>query len=88
MQSWVNTSTFVKSVQGAAGTNPVKNISGKDVILGSNDTSASSSFTLPIASGNLTVTDFPRLVTTRGGVYGYIPSITAIRYLAALPEPD
>ena len=28
---------------------------------------------------------FPRLVTTRGGAYCFLPSVTALRYLAALP---
>jgi hypothetical protein len=37
--------------------------------------------------GRTTVlTDLPRLVTTRGGVYCFLPSTTALRYLASLPE--
>lgn len=90
MSSWMNGATFVKSVRGTDGTNPVRNISGDDLMGGVNDP-ASSSFTLsspPSATGpatNQTVTGFPSYVTTRGGAYCYLPSITALRYLARLP---
>jgi len=40
-------------------------------------------FRLRRAGGPPRLTDLPRLVTTRGGAYCFIPSITAIRYLAA-----
>lgn len=84
MGQWVNGSTFVKSVHGPNGANPVKNISGQDVILGVNDRS-SSSFTLSSAtSKNKEVTGFSRYVITKGGAYCYLPSITALRYLADL----
>lgn len=89
MSSWVNGATFVKSVRGPAGANPVRNISGDDVMGGVNDLS-SSSFTLsspPTATEpakNQRLTGFSRYVTTRGGAYCYLPSITAIRYLAHL----
>ena len=42
--------------------------------------------TLPLASpggGRSGLTDLPRLVTTRGGAYCFVPSTTAIGYLAA-----
>jgi len=87
MSSWVNSATFVKSVAGPNGTNPVKNISGQDVLCGVNDPS-SSSFTLASPSGpagNQRLTGFSGFVTTRGGAYCYLPSITALRYLARLP---
>jgi len=90
MSTWVNGSTFVRSVRGPDGANPVRNISGDDVLCGVND-EASSSFTLPsppTAGGpaaNQRLTGFSRFITTRGGAYCYLPSITAIRYLAQLP---
>jgi Dyp-type peroxidase family len=42
--------------------------------------------TLPLASphGRTALTDLPRLVTTRGGAYCFLPSITAIGHLASL----
>ncbi len=42
---------------------------------------------LPLATpggGRTELTDLPRLVTTRGGAYCFVPSTTAIGYLAAL----
>lgn len=87
---WNMLASFVKA---AAGNNPscagnaVYNISGEDVFLGVNDPS-SSSFTLAACgangAANTTVTGFPRLVTTRGGAYVFLPSITGLRYLAGL----
>ena len=89
MSQWVNASDFVMSVPGPGGANPVKNISGEDVLLGVNDP-ASSSFTVSSpASGtspwtNRKLTGFSPFVTTRGGAYCYLPSITALRYLTTL----
>jgi hypothetical protein len=89
MSQWVNASDFVMSVPGPGGANPVKNISGEDAVLGVNEPS-SSSFTLSSpASGtppwtNRKITGFSPYVTTRGGAYCYLPSITALKYLAAL----
>lgn len=90
MENWVNTSTFVKSVRGPNNVNPVFNISGQDVILGVNEPASTTSFTVsfpPTAAApavNKKVTGFAPYVTTRGGAYCYLPSITALRYLAAL----
>jgi Dyp-type peroxidase family len=87
---WDLTSTFVKSATGPGGPNAgnaVFNISGEDVFLGVNDR-PDSSFTLaaPGARGknNTNVTGFQRLITTRGGAYCFLPSISGLRYLAAL----
>lgn len=88
---WNLGSTFVKSASGPGGSsagNAVFNISGEDLFLGVNDPS-SSSFTLA-ASGakgrnNTVLTGFPRLITTRGGAYCFLPSVTGLRYLARLP---
>jgi Dyp-type peroxidase family len=42
--------------------------------------------TLPVPGpgGRTVLTDLPRLVTTRGGAYCFLPSVTGLRYLAAL----
>lgn len=88
---WNLLSSFVKSASGPGGPNAGNaffNISGEDVFLGVNDPAASS-FTLaaPGAKGrnNTVLKGFPRLITTRGGVYCFLPSIRGLRYLAALP---
>jgi Dyp-type peroxidase family len=87
MSQWVNGASFVKSVRGPAGANPVWNISGRDVMIGVNDP-AESSFTLSHpATGesswrNEQLAGFARFVTTRGGAYCYLPSITALRAIA------
>lgn len=87
---WNLLASFVKSAtdpSGACAGNAVFNVSGEDVFLGINDPS-SSSFTLAACgangTANTTVTGFPRLVTTRGGAYVFLPSITGLRYLAGL----
>ena len=88
MSQWVNDSAFVRSVRGPDGANPVKNISGQDVLLGVNDP-ATSSFTLTTAPtdtapwSNRKITGFGPFVTTRGGAYCYLPSISAVRFLTA-----
>ncbi len=93
MGQWDNTSTFVKSAPGIdpqCPGNAVLNISGDDVFLGVNDPS-SSSFTVAGCGnggkGNSTITGFGRLITTRGGVYCFLPSISGLKYLAKLPAP-
>lgn len=92
MSQWVNRSDFVMSATGPDPTNhanAVKNISGQDVVLGVNDP-GDSSFTLSSPGSGATpwsnqaLTGFSRFVNTRGGAYTYLPSITAIRYLAGL----
>jgi deferrochelatase/peroxidase EfeB len=89
---WDLTSTFVKSATGPGGPdagNAVFNISGEDVFLGVNDPS-DSSFTLAAlgarGKNNTSITGYRRLITTRGGVYCFLPSISGLRYLAALPS--
>jgi Dyp-type peroxidase family len=94
MNSWVNTATFVDSPATSASAapgqrppNPVNNISGEDVLLGINDP-ATSSFTLSIAPGgespyqNKKITGFGPFVTTRGGAYCYLPSISALKVIS------
>jgi Dyp-type peroxidase family len=88
---WNLGSSFVKSASGPGGSNAgnaVFNISGEDVFLGVNDP-ASSSFTLAAAgakgANNTLLTGFSRMITTRGGAYCFLPSISGLRYLAQLP---
>lgn len=58
----------------------------KDPILGDNSP-ADSKFVIPQEPGKKPVVlkGFPRLVRTRGAAYCFVPSVTALRYLAALP---
>ncbi len=45
------------------------------------------SFSIPSPEGPIALPGLPRFVTTRGALYCFLPSITAIRYLAnSLPE--
>ncbi|NHZ96179.1 peroxidase [Massilia sp. CCM 8734] len=87
---WNRRDDFVKSAtgpEGAVAGNAVYNISGEDFLAGVNDP-ASSAFTLPgkgpKGSANRTLDGFSRLVTTRGGVYCFFPSIKGLLYLAQL----
>ena len=94
MSQWVNGSDFVMPAASpppppANGASPVFNITGQDVILGVNDPPSASSFTLsypppePDAEPiNRELTGFGPFVTTRGGAYCYLPSITALRFIA------
>jgi hypothetical protein len=85
MADWINSSMpFVMAKKCPNGGNTVNNVSGNDVLLGNNDP-ASSSFTLANRDGkNTTIKGFDRFIITRGGAYCYLPSITAIKYLANL----
>jgi deferrochelatase/peroxidase EfeB len=90
MSEWVNNPFFVVSNKNPqTGADPVKNISGQDPLLGVNNPAASS-FTLSLPpSGtspwrNEVLRGFSPFTTTRGGAYCYLPSITALRYLANL----
>jgi deferrochelatase/peroxidase EfeB len=53
----------------------------RDPLLGAND-DAAGTFSIPSLDGSSTLTDLPRLTTTRGGAYCFLPSLSAIRYLA------
>ncbi|HEX8363640.1 MAG TPA: hypothetical protein VF613_26200 [Longimicrobium sp.] len=84
---WAATPNFVKAAKAPGGQPPgnaVNNISGEDLFLGVNAPSGSS-FTLPAEPKNALVTGFSRMIHTRGGAYVFFPSITGLRYLAALP---
>lgn len=88
---WSMEADFVKSATRPGGTsddgNAVFNVSGQDVFLGEDDPS-SSSFTLaaPGKNGknNTNLTGWDRTITTRGGVYCFLPGIAGLRYLATL----
>lgn len=87
MGQWVNQSTFVASAPcpGYSGANPVSNISGNDAILGQNN--PATTFTLPnppTRTANVVIPTVPEFVTTKGGAYCLLPSITGLKYLAAL----
>jgi deferrochelatase/peroxidase EfeB len=55
-----------------------------DPLLGANDPETSW-FDLPLASGApIRLRGLPRFVTTRGGAYTFLPSVSAIKYLGSL----
>lgn len=72
MQEWANDGLF------AAGLGR-----SKDPLLGAGD-GAAGTFSVPAPGGRTVLTDLPRLVTTRGGAYCFLPSVTGIRHIAAL----
>ena len=70
---WVNSGLQDPRITGA-----------NDPLLGANSASASW-FDIPLAFGrNIRLQGLPRFVNTRGGAYVFIPSIAAIRHIAAL----
>ena len=76
MSQWVNEGIFTPGISGT-----------KDPILGANDP-ATAKFTIPDPAGAKTITGFSRFVITRGSAYGFLPSATALRFLAsAAPTP-
>lgn len=84
MNQWVNTDTFVMS-DAHHGGNPAWDISGRDVLIGAGGPPPTS-FTLATEADPrpAPLTHFEQFTTTRGGAYCYLPSITALRWLAAL----
>jgi deferrochelatase/peroxidase EfeB len=86
MKAWINQSIFVASVPLPQG-NPVLNITGTDVFLG--DAPSSFYVTEEPAPPKTTVTNqkvaIPpqRFITTKGSAYCLLPSISALKYLAA-----
>lgn len=62
------------------------NITGSNDPLTGANTAETSWFDLTLKDrGVFRLRGFPRFVTTRGGAYTFLPSLPAIRYLAALP---
>jgi deferrochelatase/peroxidase EfeB len=73
MSEWVHGDTFAAGISGTA-----------DPILG-NHTNGSGKFTIPREGAKpIVVTGLPQLVTTRGAAYAFLPSLTAVRYIASL----
>ncbi len=58
----------------------------KDPLLGAHADGAGS-FTIPRPEGPVVLAGFSRFVMTRGAAYCFLPSISGIRYLAALNSP-
>ena len=59
----------------------------KDPILGANNP-ADSKFVIPVAGRKpVVLRGFSRFVRTRGSAYCFLPSVTALKYLAGLPPP-
>ncbi len=81
MSQWLNTYAFVRSVPHDGG-NPAHNISGQDVFVGANEPPPPTSFTLASRASTHNLVGFRKFISTRGGAYCYLPSITALRYLA------
>lgn len=71
MREWINDGTFAPGL----GTT-------RDPLAGDNDP-ADSKFIIPTEAGTKVVSGFSRFVTTRGSAYCFLPSLTALRYLAA-----
>jgi hypothetical protein len=74
-QEWVNNPRF----------NGV--VSNRDPLSGDNDplASAPSAMYIPGRPEGLRTESLPRFVTVRGGAYFFLPSLTALRYLAERP---
>jgi len=73
MKDWVNKGDFAPGISGT-----------RDVIIGVN-ADVDNRFVIPRAGEPpIVVTGFPQFVKTRGAAYGFLPSITAIRHLAAV----
>lgn len=58
-------------------------LGSNDPLLGANEPDWSV-FTLPVPSGAIELRGFPSFVTTRGGAYTFIPSISGLSYLGSL----
>jgi deferrochelatase/peroxidase EfeB len=73
MSDWANKGTFAPGLRDT-----------RDPILGDNS-SPEATFLVPVeGEPTLALSGLSRFVTCRGGVYGFLPSVTAIRYLASL----
>jgi Dyp-type peroxidase family len=82
MSTWVNTGTFTSFLPQ----------NSKDPLLGSNDP-ASSILDIPYLDQNnkvqhLSITNFERFITTRGGACCFLPGIAALGYIATAPLSD
>lgn len=72
MSEWINGDTFAPGIFGTT-----------DPILG--NSTGENKFVIPRENGPpVVISPFPRLVTTRGSAYTFLPSITGLRYIANL----
>jgi hypothetical protein len=75
MSEWMNGSTFAPGIYGTT-----------DPILG-NSAEGENTFVIPRENSTpLVISHFPRLVTTRGSAYTFLPSITGLRFIANPPR--
>jgi deferrochelatase/peroxidase EfeB len=73
MKEWVNGSTFAAGLMGT-----------KDPILGDNS-GGTGKFVIPVPNApSIVVTGFSRLAEVRAAAYGFLPSLSALRYIAGL----
>ncbi len=73
MTDWVNDGAFAPGLGSA-----------RDPVIGANSSGASR-FVVPVEGQSpVVMTGFSRFVRTRGGAYCFLPSVTGLRYLAAL----
>jgi deferrochelatase/peroxidase EfeB len=71
MSEWVNGDTFAPGLGGTS-----------DPVLG-NNADFPRKFVIPVENASkIVVSGFPQFVRTRGAAYGFIPSLSALRYLA------
>jgi deferrochelatase/peroxidase EfeB len=71
MQHWVNGDTFAPGISGT-----------RDPIMGN---VTGGSFTIPRpGAAPMVISDLPQLVETRGAAYAFLPSLTALKHIAAL----
>ena len=77
LREWIEAGEFAGRVR--------LNPKSKDVMIGSND-STESIFDIPQAGGPpLRITGFSRFVTTKAAAYCFLPSMTALKWIAAIP---
>jgi Dyp-type peroxidase family len=70
MSEWVNGDTFAPGLSGT-----------RDPLLG-NSPGGSGRFTIPGETKTIVISSLPQLVRTRGAAYGFLPSLTALQYIA------
>jgi deferrochelatase/peroxidase EfeB len=74
MSEWVESGLFTAGLRGT-----------KDPLVG-NNSPAKSKLVIPSGGGDRVITGFSRFVTTRGAAYCFLPSVTALKYIASLPS--
>ena len=75
MSDWANKGTFAPGLRGT-----------RDPVLGDNST-PDAKFLVPVAGKpTVEITGLSRFVTCRGAAYCFLPSVTALSYLAAVAQ--